>query len=87
MARIIGRRILPSDLSERRVLKSLGVDVLRVSRRTNPYQVARAIQKIARGVGGDLPGLRAMLKKHERPVPPQLPDSTSSPHDGEQRAA
>jgi hypothetical protein len=37
------------------------------------------VKKIAAGAGGDLPELRALLKKHERPAPPALPDSTPEP--------
>jgi hypothetical protein len=77
--RIQGRLLRASNLAERRVLKSLGLDALRVPRRLNPFMVARHVKKIAAGTGGDLPGLRALLKKHERPIPPSLPDSTSEP--------
>lgn len=79
--RIQGRLLRPATLAERRVLKSLGVDLLRVRRGLNPFVVCRHVQKIASGRGGDLPALRALLQKNARPVPPMpaLPDSTSAP--------
>jgi hypothetical protein len=83
--RIQGRCLRPSTLAERRILKTLGVDFLRVSRRQNPFAVARSIRKLAAG-RGDLPALRAMLAKPS--AAPSLPDSTSAPRtDGEQHAA
>ncbi len=84
--RIQGRVLRASNLAERRVLKSLGLDVLRVPRRLNPFSVARHVKKIATGLGGNLPELRAVLKKHERPTPPSLPDSTPEPRDVERAA-
>ena len=87
--RIQGRTLRASNLAERRVLLTLGIDHhnFRVSRRLNPFAVARAVRACAAGTG-DLPGLRAMLAKRTPPVPPQLPDSTTEPRtDGEQRAA
>jgi hypothetical protein len=79
--RIQGRLLRPSNLAERRVLKSLGVDTLRVRRGLNPFMVVRMLAKVAVGRGGDLPALRALLKKNDRPAPPvpALPDSTSAP--------
>jgi hypothetical protein len=84
--RIQGRVLRASNLAERRVIKSLGVDILRVPRRSNPFAVARQVKKLASGLGGDLPALRAMLKRGERPVP-SLPDSTSAPRVDGDRAA
>ena len=88
--RIQGRTLRASNLAERRVLLTLGVDHhnFRVSRRLNPFAVARHIKRLACGRGGDLPALKAMLAKKAGPLPPQLPDSTTEPRtDGEQRAA
>ena len=86
--RIQGRTLRPSNLSERRVLKMLGVDALRVPRRLNPFAVARHVKKLAAGMGGDLPALRASMKKVERPTPTlDLPDSTSTPRVDGDRAA
>ena len=79
--RIQGRLLRASNLAERRVLKSLGLDALRVPRRLNPFMVARHVRKVAAGTGGHLPELRALLK-NERPTAPSLPDSTSEPIDG-----
>ncbi len=61
--RIQGRQLRASNLAERRVLKSLGTDVLRVPRKLNPFAVARHIRKIASGTGGNLPELRGALAK------------------------
>jgi hypothetical protein len=83
--RIQGRLLRPSTLAERRVLKSLGLDSLRVPRRLNPFAVARQVKKVALGTGGDLPALRALLTKNARPVF-DLPDSTPLPR-GDERAA
>ena len=89
--RIQGRLIRPSTLAERRILKALGTDVLRVPRKLNPFAVARHIRKIAAGTGGNLPELRAMLgakspaeadDRRERPeygCPPTCPSSPSLP--------
>jgi len=94
--RIQGRQLRASNLAERRVLKSLGTDVLRVPRKLNPFAVARHIRKIASGTGGNLPELRAALAKAPAsqlspmptstdvpcmPIVPSLPDSTSEPRE------
>ncbi len=68
--RIQGRVLRASNLAERRVLKALGTDVLRVPRKLNPFAVARHIRKIASGTGGNLPELRAALEK--APARPSL---------------
>jgi hypothetical protein len=83
--RIQGRLLRPSTLAERRVLKSLGLDSLRVPRRLNPFAVARQVKKVALGTGGDLPALRTLLTKNARPAV-DLPDSTPLPR-GDERAA
>ena len=85
--RIQGRTLRASNLAERRVLKALGTDALRVPRKLNPFAVARQVRKLASGTGGDLPALRLQLRKHAPPEPPALPDSTSRPNDGESQAA
>ena len=92
--RIQGRVLRASNLAERRVLKTLGVDQVRVPRKQNPFAVARHIKKLATGTGGNLPELRAVLAKAfvgtpdapTVPVIPALPDSRSTPRD-EARAA
>ena len=85
--RIQGRLLRPSNLAERRVLKSLGFDSLRVPRRLNPFAVARQVKKVALGTGGDLPALRTLLTKGAKPLI-ELPDSTPLPReDAGQRAA
>jgi hypothetical protein len=83
--RINGRVLRPADLNERRVLKSLGLDSLRVPRRLNPFAVARQVRKIALGTGGNLPALRALLAKSARPVV-DLPDSIPVPRSDERAA-
>ena len=86
--RVNGRVLRPASLAERRVLKTLGVDFLRVPRRLNPFAIARHVKRLASGRGGDLPALRALLVKKTPPTPPELPDSTTEPRtDGEQHAA
>ncbi len=81
--RIHGRIIRPSTLSERRVLKALGLDAVRVRRGVNPYAVARIIRRASLG-GADMSKLRAILAP--RPEPAPLPDSTSEPREGERAA-
>jgi hypothetical protein len=87
--RIQGRCLRPSNLAERRVLKTLGLDSLRVRRGLNPFAIGRMVKKIAGGTGGNLPALRTLLQRNARPAPiTELPDSTSAPSaGGEQRAA
>ena len=77
--RIKGRTLLPATLAERRVLQSLGHDMLHVRRGINPFVVARQVRKIALGLGGDLPALRSLLRKNTPTTPVELPDSTSEP--------
>ena len=87
--RIQGRILRASNLAERRVLLTLGIDHynFRVPRRLNPFIVARHVRKLAAG-RGDMPALKALLQKTRTATPPELPDSTSEPRpDGEQRAA
>jgi hypothetical protein len=86
--RIQGRVLRPSNLAERRVLKTLAVDFLRVRRGVNPYVIARHIQKLAAGRGGDLASLRMLAKSGERPAAPvpALPDSSPAPA-ADERAA
>lgn len=82
--RIQGRLLRPATLAERRLLKSLGLDAIRVPRRHNPFAVARMVRRMSLG-GPDVTKLKAML---QRPVPrpAELPDSTTEPRE-EERAA
>ena len=50
--RIQGRQLRASNLAERRIMKALGTDVLRVPRRLNPFAVARFI-KLGRHTPGE----------------------------------
>ncbi len=86
--RIQGRVLRPSNIAERRVVLSLGIDHLnfRVRRGVNPFVVARHVRKLASGRGGDLPGLKALLARNSR-TPAELPDSTPEPRADESRAA
>lgn len=85
--RIVGRTLRASTLAERRVLKSLGFDFIRVPRKHNPYAVARLIRRISFGTA-DVQKLRSMFKARTEPMPVsvELPDSTSAPRE-EQHAA
>lgn len=60
--RINGRLLRPSTLAERRVLHALGANPLRVSRRFNPYVVARRIARIARLDSTDGEFLRSVVR-------------------------
>jgi hypothetical protein len=87
--RIQGRTLRPSNLAERRVLLSLGIDHhnFRVSRRLNPFAIARTVRRIAAG-GEDVRALKMMLARRMPPAEPKLPDSsTESPGDDVERAA
>jgi hypothetical protein len=79
--RIQGRLLRPSTLAERRVLKSLSLDVIRVPRRANPFAIARLIRRTSLG-GPDMAKLKALVKRPV-PVPTELPDSTSEPRQTE----
>ncbi len=53
--RIIGRTLRPSNLSERRLLlSSIGTQVVRVPRKTNPYLIARRLERAAKGSHPDI---------------------------------
>jgi hypothetical protein len=63
MARVTsGRLIRPSNLAERRLLLSLGMVVLRVPRGTNPYVIARRLERAARRDSEDLVLLRELVR-------------------------
>ena len=63
MARVTsGRQIRPSNLAERRLLLSLGIVVLRVPRGTNPYVIARWLERAARRDSEDLVFLRDFVR-------------------------
>ena len=93
--RIQGRQLRPSNLAERRVLKSLGTDVLRVPRKLNPFAVARHIRKsppapaatcpssgrCSRRPGEAVLAVCATPTPVRQPVLPVLPDSTSEPRE------
>ncbi len=81
--RIQGRLLRPENLAERRILKSLGMDHIRVPRRLTPFAVARLVRRLSCG-GSDMPKLQHLLRKRP-PIEPVLPDSTSAP--AEERAA
>ncbi len=92
--RITGRILRPSNLAERRLLKSLGFDFIRVSRAFNPYAVARLVKRITGG-GDDIRKLKIICSKKPGfgpisppppPPPADLPDSTSEPREGERAA-
>jgi len=85
--RIQGRTLRASTLAERRVLKTLGLDSLRVRRGLNPFAIARQVKRVALGTGGNLPALRALVQRNARSAPvPELPDSTPLPRDDERAA-
>jgi hypothetical protein len=68
MARITqGRLIRASNLAERRLLLSIGIVVLRVPRGTNPYVVARRLERAARQEGDDIARLRELAVAPIRP--------------------
>ena len=75
--RINGRTLRPSNLAERRLLLSLGIDALRVPRSMNPFTVARRLRRAARGESEDhgvARGLAARMKKNLEGVPSPSPD-------------
>ena len=48
MAKVLGRKVLHTDLSEEYVLQTLGVDHVAVPRKLNPYFVARRLAQAAK---------------------------------------
>jgi hypothetical protein len=69
MARVTnGRLIRPSNLAERRLLLSLGLVVLRVPRGTNPYVIARRLERAARRDCEDLILLRDLVRRRLLPA-------------------
>ena len=69
MARVTGGRLIrPSNLAERRLLLSLGIVVLRVPRGTNPYVVARRLERAARRDSEDLVSLRDLVRRRLLPA-------------------
>lgn len=78
--RICGRLLRPSTLAERRVLKALGLDCLRVPRAHNPFAIARHVARLARGAVPEFKIVREIVEEDRRrrpllPVPdPLVPD-------------
>ncbi len=48
MAKVIGRKVLPTDINEEYVLEQLGIEHVLVPRKLNPYFVARRLTQAAR---------------------------------------
>jgi hypothetical protein len=76
--RIQGRTLRPSNLAERRLLlSSLGTQTLRVPRKTNPYLLARRLERAAKGNHPDILFVCDVLSrghtrtKEESPQPEQ----------------
>ena len=86
--RVNGRLLRPSTLAERRVLKSLGIDCLRVPRGHNPFAIARQIARLARGAVPEARIIKEILeedrvRRPKLPLPlpnPQQPASPWCPH-------
>jgi hypothetical protein len=71
--RVNGRTLRPSTLAERRLLISLGTDVLRVPRNMNPFTVARRLRRAAKGVTPDHDFARELVAKTKRVQPGDVP--------------
>ena len=79
MPRINGRVIRPANLSERRLLLSLGSPDLRVPRGTNPFVVARRLAREARSQTPDLLFVREVVRRSHKPSRPRpSPDTEQS---------
>jgi hypothetical protein len=64
MARVTnGRLIRPSTLAERRLLLSLGIIALRVPRGTNPFLIARRLERAARRDCADVALFRELVRQ------------------------
>lgn len=90
--RIQGRLLRPSTLAERRVMKSIGLDFVRVPRKHNPFAVARLLRRASLG-SAEMLKVRAMLTRRPTAapaeptsIPVELPDSTSEARDAERAA-
>ena len=69
--RIQGRQLRASNLAERRVLKALGTDVLRVPRKFNPFAVARHIRRSPPAPGATCPSSALRWRRpRSRPCSP-----------------
>jgi len=71
--RINGRTLRPSTLAERRLLLSLGVDTIRVSRGMNPYAVARRIRRVVRAQSEDMLVLSGLVQAMKNKKIPEAP--------------
>lgn len=85
--RVNGRLLRPSNLAERRVLKSLGVDYLRCPRNANPYALARRIRRISRGASDDLLFVRDVAAQMKPVLRPTGPSPTPDVDTTEDQAA
>lgn len=81
MPRIVGRKVYPSDLEERRVLFGLGVPCLHIPRRTNPYAVARFLRRAAHQ-NRDVLFLSDIVASRQLPVRTPSPDTSEPAPDG-----
>ena len=70
MARVHGRTIVPTTEDELAVLNELGLNSLRVSRKHNPYSVARRLKRAAQP-HPDLEYLRSIVRPPGLPGPDQ----------------
>ena len=71
--RINGRILRPSNLSERRLLLSLGTDALRVPRDLNPFSVARRLSRAAKGATPDNDFARTLVARAAQKNPFYVP--------------
>ena len=79
MPRINGRVIRPANLSERRLLLSMGSAVLRVPRGTNPFVVARRLAREARSQTPDVLFVRDVIRRSHKPSRPRPSPDVDKP--------
>ena len=78
MPRIVGRKVYPSDLAERRVLQGIGVEMVRAPRNMNPYIIARRLRRAAHASPDVLFLSDVAARRPKVPEPSPEPD-TSEP--------
>ena len=69
MAKVIGRKVLPTDLNEEYVLQTLGIEHVAVPRKLNPYFVARRLAQAAKPCPHQ-DFLFHVVSRSSKPMPP-----------------
>lgn len=79
--RINGRLLRYSTIAERRILKSFGVDFLKVPRDANPFAVARSIRRMAKQGTQEAELVRRLVEQDRRRNSTGRSPTTEEPSD------